>query len=67
MTDMLYMRVLTGPDGESHWEDVAVARIHVQYVCTTAPPVALSDWRSAARVAFLSFPPGWRGEPHPTP
>ena len=60
MTDMIYMRLFTRPEGESMWEDVAVGFTSSSFA-PRASPIVLSDWRSAERIL------GWRGEPHPTP
>jgi quercetin dioxygenase-like cupin family protein len=61
-----YVRLFAAPDGESHFEDVDVALIPVDFV-PPAPPLALSEWKSAERVGFIGGLPGWRGDPHPTP
>lgn len=32
-----------------------------------APPIDLSEYRDATRVAIMRAPPGWKGEWHPAP
>jgi hypothetical protein len=51
MSDMKYVRLFAGPDGESHFEDVAVE-------LTEDPPTPfpVSQWRSAERIRFLQYP-----------
>ena len=63
---MQYVRLYTGPDGESHFEDVEVALTPMEFA-PPAPPLAVSEWTPADRVGFLGGQRGWRGEPHPTP
>lgn len=58
------MRLYADPDGESHFEDVAVTLTLVD-VAPPAPPLSLSDFLPAAQVGFLSGPPDWRGDWHP--
>jgi hypothetical protein len=62
MTDMKYVRVFTGPDGESHFEDVGVA-------FKADPPrrFLLSDWQSVERIRYLRFPAGLPGDRHVAP
>ena len=66
MSEFKYVRLFAGPDGESHFEDVAVEFTSV-FSAPPAPPLAASDWQSAERIGFVSFPSGWRGDQHPAP
>ena len=66
MSEFKYVRLFAAPDGESHFEDVAVEFTSV-FPLPPAAPVVASDWQSAERIGFLSVPPGWRGDPHPAP
>jgi len=63
---MQYVRLYSGPEGESHFEDVAVALDPVDFA-PPAPPLHLSAFLPVARLGFLGAPPGWRGDWHPTP
>ena len=51
MTDMKYSRLFAGPDGESHFEDVAVA-----FGDDPPTPFPVSEWESAERIRFLQYP-----------
>jgi hypothetical protein len=61
MTDMKYVRLFAGPDGETHFEDVAV-EFHPRPSAPPVPPAGASDSQSVGRALFYSFPPGWRTE-----
>jgi hypothetical protein len=61
MTDMKYVRLFAGPDGETHFEDVAV-ELHPRPSAPPVPPQEASDSQSVERALFVSFPPGWRSE-----
>ncbi len=63
---MKYTRVYADETSESHYEDVEVALTLVDFSPPT-PPVNLSAVTPAAGVAFVSIPPGWVGDWHPTP
>jgi quercetin dioxygenase-like cupin family protein len=63
---MKYVRVFAGPNGETHFEDVVV-EFHSRPSAPPVPPSAISDLQSADRLAFVSFPPGWRSEHHHAP
>jgi hypothetical protein len=64
---MRYVRLYTGLDGESHFEDVAVAFTAVDFA-PPAPPLHVSAFLPATRVGFLTGPLDWRGDAwHPTP
>jgi len=64
--NVTYARLHATPDGESHWEDLG-AELSPMNFAPPAPPLHLSDPRGAASVRFMAAPPGWVGEPHPTP
>jgi hypothetical protein len=63
MTDLKYVRLFAGPDGETHFEDVAV-EFHSGPSTSPVLPSALSDLVPAEGFRFLSLPPGWRSEHH---
>jgi hypothetical protein len=65
MSDMNYVRLFAGPDGESHFEDVPVAFSPSDWG-PPVPPFAVSARQSAEGVRFASYPPGWRFE-HQSP
>jgi len=59
------VRLYTGPDGESHFEDVTVALTPVDFA-PPALPLDLSTWQPAERVGFVHGRPGlvWRTAPY---
>jgi len=61
-----YVRVYADADGESHFEDVAVPMQAVDFA-PPAAPINVSAFTPAAAYGFLSSPPGWYGDWHPTP
>lgn len=63
---MQYVRVYADADGESHFEDVAVPMQAVDFA-PPAPPINVSAFTPAAAYSFLSSPPSWYGDWHPTP
>jgi hypothetical protein len=63
MSDMKYVRLFAGPDGETHFEDVAF-ELHSSPSSLPMPPFELSEPLPAERFSILSFPPGWRSEHH---
>ncbi len=63
---MRYVRLYSGPDGESHFEDVNVALTTVDFA-PPALPLDVSEWQPAERVGFVYGRLGWHGDPHPTP
>jgi hypothetical protein len=60
MSDMKYVRLFAGPDGESHFEDVVVE--FTSNPASAIPRSEMSEWLLAERVRFQSFPPGWKRE-----
>ena len=63
---MQYVRVYTDAAGESHFEDVTIP-MHTVDFAPPAPPITVSVFAPAAVYGFLSSPPGWYGDWHPTP
>jgi hypothetical protein len=60
MSDMKYVHLFAGPDGETHFEELALG-LTLRPAAPPAPPLLVSDWQLAERVNFASFPVGWRG------
>jgi hypothetical protein len=63
---MHYLRLYTGPDGASHFEDVSVAMSPVEFIPGRAL-VDLSAPHPVTAVVFASLAIGWGGDAHPTP
>jgi quercetin dioxygenase-like cupin family protein len=63
---MKYARIYADEAGESHFEDVPVELSPVDYA-PPAPSVNLSVPQAATALVFMSAPPGWDGDWHPTP
>ncbi|MFQ5553023.1 MAG: cupin domain-containing protein [Thermoplasmata archaeon] len=63
---MKYTRLFEDEEGESHFEDVQV-EFELTEFAPPAPPLGLSHLTEAKRFGFLSVPPGWHGDWHPTP
>ena len=63
---MQYTRIYADPDGESHFEDVAVA-LTANDFAPPAPPLNVSVPIPAAHLVFIALPPGWYGDWHPAP
>ena len=63
---MQYVRIYTGSDGETHFEDLEVELAEVNFA-PPAPPVQLSAFTAAKQWMFFAIPPGWVGDWHPTP
>ena len=55
---MRYLRLYTGPDGESHFEDADVVLAPVEFIAGR-PRVDLSPPSSATGTAFIRLPAGW--------
>ncbi|UCC17337.1 MAG: hypothetical protein JSU58_01995, partial [Dehalococcoidales bacterium] len=64
--NMKYIRIYADDAGESHFEDIEVELIPVNFA-PPAPPLNLSSFIPATQFAFCSFPSGWRGDWHPVP
>ena len=63
---MQYVRIYTGSDGETHFEDLELELAEVNFA-PPAPPVQLSAFTAAKQWMFFVIPPGWVGDWHPTP
>ena len=63
---MKYTRVFADDQGESRFEDVEVEMKAIDFA-PPAPPLNLSDFVTASRLAFLHAPAGWAGDWHPAP
>lgn len=63
---MQYVRIYSDDAGESHFEDVELALAPLDFA-PPAPPIRVSAFSPAAMYGFLSSPPGWYGDWHPTP
>jgi hypothetical protein len=63
---MQYTRIYADSAGESHFEVVEVALTLVNFA-PPAPPIYLSPFSPARQFGFLSTPPAWYGDWHPTP
>jgi len=63
---MKYIRIFSDEEEETHFEDVEIQQQFVEFA-PPAPPVLLSQFISAKRFAFFTFPQGWQGGWHPTP
>jgi hypothetical protein len=63
---MKYTKVFADEKGETHFTDVEIDFESVDFA-PPAPPLMLSQFRSATRFAFSLFPCGWFGDWHPTP
>jgi hypothetical protein len=57
---MKYVRLFAGPDGETHFEDVAVE--FTSNPASAIPRSEMSEWLFAERVRFQSIPRGWKRE-----
>jgi hypothetical protein len=55
---MRYLRLYTGPDGGSHFEDTDVMLAPVEFI-PGRPRVDLSPPASATGTAFIRLPAGW--------
>jgi hypothetical protein len=67
MCTVNYVRLFAGPDGESHFEDIAVDLAPVVEYARGVPQVLLSAPRTSTGLTFVSAPPGWVGDWHPGP
>ena len=63
---MQYVRIYTDSDGETHFEDLDIELKEVNFA-PPAPPVHLSEFKTAKQWMFFVIPPGWVGDWHPTP
>ena len=63
---MRIQRLYNDPEGESHFEEIEVEFSTVDFA-PPAPPLELSEFRDATRVAIMRAEPGWEGDWHPAP
>ena len=63
---MKYTRVYSDENGESHFEDIEIELLPVDFA-PPAPPINLSGFTSAKQFCFVNVSPGWSGDWHPTP
>ena len=63
---MKIQRLYNDSDGESHFEEIEVEFSSVDFA-PPAPPLDLSEFRDATRVAIMRARPGWEGDWHPAP
>ncbi len=63
---MKYVRLYADATGQSHFQDLEMALIPVDFA-PPAPLINVSAFAPAAAYGFLSSPPGWDGGWHPTP
>jgi hypothetical protein len=63
---MKLLRIYTGPDGGSHFEELDLPMSSVEFA-PPAPPLDLSEFWGATRASILRAPPGWEGDWHPAP
>ena len=61
------VRVYSGSDGESHFEDLAISLAPVDFA-PPAGPLNVAQFFPATQSFWVGFPAGWAGEtPHPSP
>ena len=63
---MEFTRVFTDEYGETHFEDVKIELLPVDFA-PPAPPLNLSELKEAKKFGFVNAPIGWYGDWHPTP
>jgi mannose-6-phosphate isomerase-like protein (cupin superfamily) len=63
---MKITRVYTDDSGESHFEDVDIEFVNVNFA-PPAPPLDISMMGSAVQYGILKAQPDWVGDWHPTP
>ena len=61
-----YTRVYTDEIGETHFEDVEIDLVSVDFA-PPAPALDLSVFTEAKKFGFVNAPPSWYGDWHPTP
>jgi hypothetical protein len=59
---MKYVRVFSGPDGESHFEDVSVELAPVAEYAKGVPVLHVSALGPSKAVSLISTPPSWIGD-----
>lgn len=63
---MKIQHLFNDAEGESHFGEIEVEFASAE-LAPPAPPVGLSEFRDATRVAFMRAGPGWSGDWHPAP
>ena len=63
---MEFTRVFTDEYGETHFEDIEIELLPVDFA-PPAPPLNLSELKEAKKFGFVNAPIGWYGDWHPTP
>lgn len=61
-----YTRVYTDEIGETHFEDVEIDLVSVDFA-PPAPALNLSVFTETKNFGFVNAPPSWYGDWHPTP
>jgi len=64
--NLKFVRLYADSTGESHFEDLEIEFKPVNYA-PPAPSLNISEFTPATHYGFLSAPPGWYGDWHPTP
>lgn len=62
---MEIVRLFSGPDGESYFEDAEIELNLIDYV-SSAPPLYLSESKPANQFGFMKAPAGWSSDWHPS-
>lgn len=63
---MKFQKLYSGPDGESHWEDVEV-NLEEQSFAPPAKAIEISAPEKVKQAMFLRLRAGWDEPIHPTP
>ena len=63
---MKYLRSYTGPDGESHFEDLETELAPLEFI-PRMPLMDVSAASPATAAVFARLQAGWHGDYHPTP
>lgn len=62
-----YVRLYADESGESHFQDVEVSLIPVDFA-PPAPPLNIAQFQDATRCLWVGAPADWAGDtPHPSP
>jgi len=61
-----YIEIFADAEGETHFRENSISLTTKSYA-PPAIPLTVSNPQEARAVAFLSVPPGWIGDWHPTP
>jgi quercetin dioxygenase-like cupin family protein len=66
MTGLQYVRLFAGPDGETHFEDVAL-ELAPETPSSGVGQWLASEWQAVEQIRYLHLPPMLRGVAHPAP